>query len=235
MSAEEPDGSQPSKADTTASGPSSEPSSSLKKVRRRSWPKPSCFGCVRYCSEHDTHVCDCAQLPQVYVFMQVVASNPPPISRNWAAVVKQNTPNQDEPERPNPGSKERKSAPQTRTEPVKKVTAPQSPAPASKPGQVRVRPQATPPQKQQHAAISEKARSPTKEPEAPGQSSGESAVLEDASSAPAGPASDASPRASDREVQQAPREASTPDSKANTPRFLEVRSCLTILIGCCRF
>lgn len=220
MSAEEPDSSQPSKADTTASGPSSEPSSSIKKVRKGSLPEPSCFLDVSdICSEHDTH---CAQLPQLQVIMQVVAPNPPPPSRNWAAVVRQNAPVQDEPERPNPVSRERKPVPQGRSEPVKKATAPQSPAPVSKPGQVRVRPQSTPPQKPQQPAAPEKARSPVKEPEAPGQSSSEPAVLEDPPSVPAGPASDASPRASDREVQQGPREASTPNSKANTPRFLEV-------------
>lgn len=141
---------------------------------------------------------------------------------SWAAVVKKNTQVVDEPDRPNPGSKEQKPARPVASDPPKKQGTSQPAAPGPKPALLRVRPQPPPAQKAPVVSASEKAIPSHVVTEAAPPSSVTSTVPDAASSVSGTGTSDASPRASDRDLHTGPAEGSAPNSKANTPRFKEV-------------
>jgi hypothetical protein len=154
--------------------------------------------------------------------LQVGPQGRPPEPKSYKDVLRQQLPLQDEPERSNPGNKEQKPA--GSGEPIKKPVPPQATTPVSKPRPLRVNPQASAAVKPKVGPIGEKVDEPLVIPEAAGPSNGGTGTTDGPPSASAGTAAiDASPRVPNRDLQALPKEASTPNSKSNTPRFREVR------------
>ncbi len=161
-------------------------------------------------------------------------SAPPPLSRPWAAVVKQNTPAQEEPERPAPSAREQ--FPARSAEPQRR---PASQIPASAPArstQSRARStQGTAHKPQTSSAVGDKRPIPNATPgtdshvpstASPAPVEAAAAVAETLASIPAiaTAPSDASSTGAEREPQSGSADGSTAGSKATTPRFREVRT-----------